>query len=99
MEELSRQPWASKVRVTYDRAQSHDNWLCIKLLPADSSQEKMQNLLMEQLGVEKRLTFGNKPGTCDVYIQNTDKDRMVKELKRRFEPVDIHGWRNVFRLH
>ena len=99
MEKLHGQPWASQLRVTYDRPQSHDNWLCIKLLPADSSQEKMQNLLMEQLGVEKRLTFGNKPGTCDVYIQNTDKDRMVKELKRRFEPVDIHGWRNVFRLH
>ena len=99
MEELSRQPWASKVRVTYDRAQSHDNWLCIKILPAESSQEKMQELLMEQCGLTKRITFGSQPGACDVFIRNTDKDCMVKELKKRFEPVDLRGWRNIFRLH
>ena len=99
MEELNRQVWASKVRVTYDRAQSHDNWLCIKILPAESSQENMQKLLMEQQNLSKRITFGSQPGACDIYIQNTDKDRMVKELKKRFEPVDIRGWRNMFRLH
>ena len=98
MQELEQQPWAPKVRVTYDRSQSHDNWLCIKILPADSSQEKMQQYLMEQTGLKKRITFGNQPGACDVCIQYTDKDSMVKELKRRFEPVDIHGWRNIFRL-
>ena len=99
MEELDRQPWASRVRVTYDRAQSHDNWLCIKILPVESSQEKMQKFLMEQQGLSKRVTFGSQPGDCDVYIQNTDKDRMVKELKKRFEPVGLRGWRNIFRLH
>ena len=99
MEELKCQPWASKVRVTYDRAQSHDNWLCIKILPAESSQEKMQKLLMEQQNLTRRITFGSQPGACDVVIQNTDKDRMVKELKKRFEPVDPRGWRNIFRLH
>ena len=98
MGELEQQTWASKVRVTYDRSQSHDNWLCIKILPAESSQEKMQKYLMDQIGLEKRITFGNQPGTCDVCIQYTDKDRMVKELKRRFEPVDIRGWRNIFQL-
>ncbi len=98
MEELYRQPWAPKVRVTYDRAQSHDNWLCIKILPAESSQEKMQQLLMEQRGLSKKITFGSQSGACDVYIRDTDKDHMVKELKKRFEPVDLHGWRSVFRL-
>ncbi|MBQ9663677.1 MAG: HAD hydrolase family protein [Oscillospiraceae bacterium] len=98
MEELRDQPWASGIRVTYDRSQSHDNWLCIKLLPVESSQESMQRRLMARLGVEKRVTFGSRPGTCDVTIQDTDKDRMVKELKRRFEPVSLSGWKNIFRI-
>ena len=98
VEELMRQPWAKEVRVTYDRAQSHDHWLCVKLLPAESGQARMQALLMEKLGITRKLTFGSRPGTCDVLIENTDKDRMVKELKRRFEPVDLSGWRNIFRL-
>ncbi len=97
VEELERQPWAAAVRVTYDRPQSHDSWLYIKLLPADSSQEAMQKLLMEKIGVTKRVRFGSEEAACDVVIQDTDKDRMVKELKRRFEPVDLRGWRNIFR--
>ena len=84
--------------MTYDRSQSHDNWLCIKILPANSSQEQLQQYLMDQIGLKKRVTFGNQPGNCDVCIQYTDKDRMVKELKRRFEPVDIRGWRSIFRF-
>ena len=98
MEKLYAQPWAGKLRVTYDRAQSHDHWLCIKILPAEASQEKMQELLMRQLGIKKKLTFGSQSGACDVYIRSTDKDRMVKELKKRFEPIDVHGWRNIFRF-
>ena len=98
MEKLSQQPWASRIRITYDKAQSHDNWLCIKILPVESSKEKMQDLLMEQIGVKKKVTFGSRPGTCDVYIRDADKDRMVKELKRRFEPVNLKGWRNIFRV-
>ena len=56
-------------------------------------------LMMKQCGLTKRITFGSRPGACDVTIRNTDKDRMVKELKKRFEPVDPRGWRNIFRLH
>lgn len=98
MEKLLLQPWASRIRITYDNAQSHDHWLCIKLLPAESSQEKMQQQLMEKLGARKIVRFGPDPERCDVCIRDTDKDRMVKELKRRFEPVDLRGWRNIFRI-
>ena len=97
MDRLKQEPWADDIRVTYDKAQSHDHWLCIKLLPKESSQEKMQELLMKQLGVKKKMTFGSQAGDCDIPIQDVDKDRMVKELKRRFEPVDLRGWKNIFR--
>ena len=53
---------------------------------------------MKQLGVYRKVTFGSGAGACDVLIQNADKDRMVKELKHRFEPVSIRGWRNIFRI-
>lgn len=98
IERLQKEPWAENIRVTYDWAQSHDHRLCIKLLPKESSQESMQSLLMKQLGIEKKVTFGSPTEACDVPIQNVDKDRMVKELKRRFEPVDLRGWRNIFRV-
>ena len=95
---LKSEAWASYVRVTYDLAQSHDPWLCAKILPAESSQTEMHQILMKQLGVYRKVTFGSGAGACDVLIQNADKDRMVKELKHRFEPVSIRGWRNIFRI-
>ena len=98
IEKLKKQEWASEIRITYDQAQSHGSWLCVKLLPAESGQNRLQEQLMAQLGVSKKLTFGSSAEECDVVIQDVDKDRMVKELKRCFEPVDLHGWRNIFRI-
>lgn len=98
IDRLEKEDWASEVRITYDREQSHGSWQCVKLLPAESSQEKLQEELMAQLGIKKKLCFGSMSGACDVPIQNVDKDLMVKELKRRFEPVDIRGWKNIFRF-
>ena len=37
-------------------------------------------------------------GRYDVYIEDANKDLMVKELKRRFEPVSLKGWKNILRL-
>ena len=98
IQKLEKEDWASEVRITYDREQSQGSWQCVKILPAESSQNGLQKQLMLQLGVNKKLTFGSRPGECDILIKDVDKDLMVKELKRRFEPVDIHGWKNIFRI-
>ena len=45
---------------------------------------------------KKIVTFGSYQGRYDVYIKDANKDLMVKELKRRFEPVSLEGWRNIF---
>ena len=44
------------------------------------------------------VTMGSIPGHYDVFIRNADRDAVVKELKRLFEPVSLRGWRNMFRL-
>ena len=35
---------------------------------------------------------------CENVIDNADRDQVVRELKRRFEPVDLRGWKNILRL-
>ena len=98
MEKLQQEPWARGLRIVYDRAQSHDCWLCVKILSADATREKMLSDLMSQIGVKQCVRFGSNPDNCDVIVHDADKDWMVKELKRRFEPVDLRGWKNIFRL-
>ena len=58
----------------------------------------MLRVLEERLGTRETVTMGSTPGDYDVYIRDADRDQVVKELKRRFEPVDLRGWRNIFRL-
>ena len=43
--------------------------------------------LTERLGLEKTVTFGSIAGKSDIYIENADKNEMVKKLKSEFEPV------------
>ncbi len=50
------------------------------------------------IGAPQTITFGNDPGECDVLIEDAGRDRMVKELKKRFSPIDLRGWRNIIHM-
>ena len=39
-----------------------------------------------------------KIGEDDVYIEDAGRDSVVKELKKRFAPVSLRGWKNIFHL-
>ena len=41
------------------------------------------------LNIETTVTFGSVEGKYDVIIADSDKNVMVKELKRLYEPVRI----------
>ena len=69
----------------------------MKIYEANTSRETMLGKLEEIMGTTETVTFGSIPGKYDVYIRDGDRDLVVKELKRRFEPVDLRGWRNIFR--
>ena len=51
--------------------------------------------LQEMVGAKETVTFGSYKDRYDVYIEDANKDLMVKELKRRFEPFSLEGWRNI----
>ena len=95
--ELSAQPWIGEYRLAHDRMKEHDGYACLKICSAQATREAMTRKLEQRLGTGRTVLFSAVPGRGDVYIPNADKDRMVRELKRRFEPVDLRGWRNIFR--
>ena len=49
------------------------------------------------MGTKNTVTFGGEKDIYDVYIENADRNLLVKELKRRCEPVDFRCWKSVFR--
>lgn len=95
---LRAQPWIGEYRLTRDVTKEHDGYACLKICSAEAKREVMLRELERMAGTAETVTFGSIPGRYDVLIENADKDLLVKELKRRFEPVDLRGWRNIFQL-
>jgi len=96
MPELLGAPWAGAIRIRTDDRHIPEGYRCIRIFPATATKEHMLDRLREMTGAKDTVTFGSEKGHCDVFIENADRDLVVKELKRRFEPVSLKGWRNVF---
>ncbi len=73
-----------------------EGYSSLKIYDAAVSRRAMLEKLRERLKPAETVTFGSVPGQYDVVIENADHNAMVRELKRRFEPVDLRGWRNIF---
>lgn len=94
--DIGHAPWADTVRIKRDTRNVPEGYICIRIFPADAQKEAMLEELQKMIGVKKTVTFGYEPGQYDVVVRDADKDMMIKELKRRFEPVSLKGWRNMF---
>lgn len=94
---LKAQPWSGTYRVVRDEVEV-GGFSCLKIYDADTSREAMLGELKALLGIERSVTFGCTPNRYDVTIPKGNRDRMVKELRDRFEPVDWRCWKSMFRL-
>ncbi len=94
---LAEEPWSAQYRVVRDVSE-YEGYTRMKIYDAAVSKEAMLRVLEERMGTKKTVTMGSTPGEYDVLIRAADRDEVVKELKRRYEPVDWRGWKNIIRL-
>lgn len=52
--------------------------------------EKMFNYLKEYVGIEKVVTFGTIENQYDVCIHTDNVNQVVREVRRRYEPIRIY---------
>ncbi len=94
---LMAQSWVGEYRVVKDPS-PFEGYSYLKIYDAATSREAMLRELEQLLGTTETVTLGGVPGKYDVYIENSDRDSVVKEIRRRFEPVDFRKWKSIFRL-
>ncbi len=70
----------------------------LKIYDTSVSRQAMLKILEEKLGMEKTVLIGKTPREADLVVSDPGNNQAVKLLKRHFEPVDLCGWRNCFRL-
>lgn len=97
-EALKQEPWFSRCRAAFDTFDCEEGEEILRIYAASATRASMQETLRGHVGAEKMITFGNTPGECDVLVSDEGGDYTVRELKKRFEPVDLRGWRNMIRL-
>lgn len=77
-------------RFVISESEDDPDYVYMKIYRKDVNREHMRQKLLEMLHLETSIMFGSVAGACDVLIKDSDKNEMVKQLKRAFEPVGIH---------
>lgn len=93
---MAAEPWAGEYRLVTAETE-FEGFSSLKIYDASCSRENMLRELEAIMGTSETVTFGGTRGKYDVFIENADRNLLVRELKRRFEPVDLRCWRSVFK--
>ena len=88
-QQLMEQDWVSDFRIVLADSMNYPGYAHIKIYHKQATREHMLQNLEALLDIEKTITFGSIEGKYDVFIANSDRNIMVKELKKRYEPVDF----------
>lgn len=80
-----------KLKVLKYDSTDYPGYSYIKIYNKNATKENMSAYLKTMLGLNKTVTFGSIQGRYDVVIQPGDTNKVVHELKKRYEPVMFRG--------
>ena len=84
---LISEGYAEKLKVISYASTDYPGYSYIKIYNKNASKENMIAYLTEQLAVEKVVTFGSIPGRYDVFIDTEDANRVIREVRKKYEPM------------
>ncbi len=92
-EKLMACPFASQIRVNFETFDCENGEKIMRIYAAAATREAMLGYLQRKVGAPRMVTFGTE-NNADVIISDARRGTMVRELKKRYEPVSLKGWRN-----
>ena len=97
-EKLLAQPWFDSCRTNFDYFDCEEGEKILRIYAAEANRPAMLSYLQRYVGAPRVVTFGSEEDECDVQIKDAGRNQMVKELKKRFEPVSLKGWKNILHM-
>ena len=98
LEKLMQQPWADRCRTNFEVLDCGEGEKILRIYTASATRGNMLEELRQITGAPRVVTFSNIEGRSDVVVKDPSRDQVVKELKKRFKPVSLKGWRNILHL-
>ncbi|MCQ2520240.1 MAG: HAD hydrolase family protein [Lachnospiraceae bacterium] len=84
---LENEGFTSQLRIiTYD-SDDYPGYAYIKIYNKNATKENMIKYLKEFTSINDVITFGSIEGQYDVYIDTDDANKVVKEVRKRYEPI------------
>lgn len=96
--ELTEQDFAPRIRAAFDTFDCREGEKILRIYSAKASRRDMLEELRLLTGAPRSVFFGVREGECDVVIPDAGGGNLVRELKKRYEPVSLRGWKNIFRF-
>jgi len=97
-EKLAAQPWFDRCRTNFDYFDCEEGEKILRIYASEANRPAMLRYLQRYVGAPRVVTFGSEEDECDVHIKDAGRNQMVKELKKRFEPVSLKGWKNILHM-
>ena len=97
-EKFMAQPWSDRCRTNFDYFDCEEGEKILRIYAAEANRPAMLRYLQRYVGAPRVVTFGTETDDCDVHIKDAGRNQMVKELKKRFEPLSLKGWKNILHM-
>ncbi|MBQ5359925.1 MAG: hypothetical protein IIU47_02645, partial [Lachnospiraceae bacterium] len=94
--ELAEQDFASRIRTVFDTFDCREGEKILRIYSAAANRRDMLEELRRLTGAPRTVFFSSRKGECDVAIPDAGGGNLVRELKKRYEPVSLRGWKNIF---
>ena len=78
-----------KLRVVTYPSTDYEGYSYIKIYNKNATKENMILYLKEFVSIEEVVTFGTVKNQYDVYIDTDDANKVVREVRKRYEPIDF----------
>ncbi|MDY3920355.1 MAG: HAD hydrolase family protein [Candidatus Limivivens sp.] len=75
-----------ELKVCFYASTNYPGYSYLKIYDKEATREKMMEVLKEQTGLERTMTFGSLEGRYDVVVHRSDSNKVVKILERMYEP-------------
>lgn len=76
-----------KLRISRYDSDDYPGYAYIKIYNENATRENMIAYLRQETGIEHTVTFGSIEGKYDILVKECDHNKVVKTLKRMYEPL------------
>ncbi|MDY3766376.1 MAG: HAD hydrolase family protein [Lachnospiraceae bacterium] len=96
-EALQKMECLQRLKVKSYDSDDYPGYAYIKIYNENASRKNMIQYLQKETGLQKVIRFGSIPGECDIVIEESDHNKVVKTLKKMYEPLIWKRQKNKMR--